>query len=116
MLIIDNDPGMLESLQTLFSGWGFSVFTATNADSASEIWEEAGPDLLILDYHLDQGHTGLELIERLQAGNRHCPTIMISADHAAEVRQAARSAGCEFLHKPIRPLALKSLVSRLSRR
>lgn len=116
VLIIDNDPSMLNSLKTLFGGWGFTVHVATGSDSADAIWDQARPDLMILDYHLDQGHTGLELIEQLRMASRSCPTIMISADHAAEVRQAARSAGCEFLHKPIRPLALRSLVNRLSRR
>ena len=96
MLIIDNDASMLNSLQTLFSGWGFTVHIATGAASAEAVWDQARPDLMILDYHLDQGHTGLELIEQLRMANRSCPTVMISADHAAEVRQAARSAGCEI--------------------
>ena len=60
VLIIDNDASMLNSLQTLFSGWGFTVHIATGAASAEAVWDQARPDLMILDYHLDQGHTGLE--------------------------------------------------------
>ena len=112
-LIIDNDPSMLESLATLFAGWGFSVASARDATSARSAWAERAPDLMILDYHLDRGQTGLAVLDHLSAAGHRCPTIMISADHAAEVRQAARASGCEFLHKPIRPLALKSLARRL---
>ena len=113
ILIVDNEPAMLESLKTLVEGWGFEAGVATDLKSATEVWRQLQPGLMILDYHLDNGRTGLELFEQLQHAGLRCPTIMISADHAAEVRQAARSAGCEFLHKPIRPLALRSLVNRL---
>ncbi|AKS42768.1 hybrid sensor histidine kinase/response regulator [Wenzhouxiangella marina] len=113
VLVVDNDPSMLESLVRLFSGWGHEVMSARDPAGAEACWQAQAPDLLVLDYHLDHGLTGLDLIRELQRAGRHCPTIMISADHAADVRQAARAAGCEFLHKPIRPLALKSLVRRL---
>ncbi len=113
ILIVDNDAAMRSSLQSLISGWGLAVDVAADAAQVSRLWSAQAPSLMILDYHLDHGRTGLELFASLGQSGRCCPTIMISADHAAEVRQAAREAGCEFLHKPIRPLALKSLVNRL---
>ena len=113
VLIVDNDPSMLESLNALFAGWGFSVSQAATFHQATAAIEDRQPTLLVLDYHLDQSHTGLELFQLFRQHGHHHPTILISADHAAEVRQAAREAGCEFLHKPIRPLALRSLVNRL---
>ncbi len=115
VLIVDNDPAMRASLKSLVSGWGLAVDVVADAEQAQRSWSGQAPDLMILDYHLDHGQTGLALFERLGRSGCRCPTIMISADHAAAVREAARAAGCEFLHKPIRPLALKSLVSRLVR-
>ena len=49
----------------------------------------------------------------LRAQQIECPALLISADHAAQLRNAAREAGCELLHKPIRPLALRSVLRRL---
>ncbi|MEM7278558.1 MAG: hybrid sensor histidine kinase/response regulator, partial [Pseudomonadota bacterium] len=114
VLVVDNEAKMLDSLATLFETWGYRVSAAQTPTELDTAWTEGSPDLLVIDFHLDDGLTGLDLIRELRQSGRTCPTIMISADHAADVRQAARAAGCEFLHKPIRPLALKSLVRRLA--
>jgi PAS domain S-box-containing protein len=115
VLVVDNDPDMLASLDTLLSDWGFRVATASGADEALNIAERFRPQLMVLDYHLDVG-TGLDALERLRDTGHAGPVVLISADHAAELRQAARQAGCELLHKPIRPLAMRSLMTRLQRR
>ena len=115
ILVVDNDAGMLQSLERLIGDWGFEVHAAANPEQAAAVWAKSPPALMVLDYHLDQGITGLDLLRDLQTAGHQCPTVLISADHAAEVRQAARAAGCEFLHKPIRPLALRSLLNRLVR-
>ncbi len=113
VLIVDNEAAMLGSLDTLVSGWGFEVRVASNTEQAQAAAGQFEPELLVVDYHLDEGHTGLELLDSLREAGCDSPAILISADHAAEVRQAARRAGCEFLHKPIRPLALRSLITRM---
>jgi Na+/proline symporter/CheY-like chemotaxis protein len=113
VLIVDNEASMLGSLDTLVSGWGFEVQVAGEAGQALGAARQFDPQLLIVDYHLDAGRTGLELLDQLREAGCRSPAILISADHAAEVRQAARRAGCEFLHKPLRPLALRSLITRM---
>ncbi|MGY6629554.1 MAG: hybrid sensor histidine kinase/response regulator [Wenzhouxiangella sp.] len=115
ILVVDNDPSMRVSLEGLLTGWGFDVQAVGTDVDALNAWTTHRPDLLVLDYHLDNDLTGLDLLCRLQPDGLDCPTVLISADHAAEVRQAAKAAGCEFLHKPIRPLALRSLLNRLIR-
>ena len=113
VLIVDNDPTMLVSLKELIGGWGFEVITARDDGQARAAWEQSPPTMMVLDFHLDHGQTGLQLLNGLAADGRRCPTVLISADHAAEVREAARHAGCELLHKPIRPLALHSVLTRM---
>jgi signal transduction histidine kinase len=110
-LIVDNDAQMLESLAELMRDWSYSVETATNAAEAKRVARSSAFDALVLDYHLD-GSTGLELLRDLRALGQRSPAILISADHAAELKNAARQAGCELLHKPIRPLALRSVLRR----
>ncbi len=70
----------------------------------------ATPDLLLLDFHLDGGRTGLQLRERLKAAMPPRPCVVITAGHGAEVREAVAAAGCVLLHKPLKPLALKSVL------
>jgi CheY-like chemotaxis protein len=113
-LVVDNDAQMLASLAGLLRDWSYSVEAATNAADARRM-AAAGPfDAMVLDYHLDDGSTGLELLEDLRGLGQHGPAVLVSADHAAELQNAARQAGCALLHKPIRPLALRSMLRRCS--
>jgi len=115
VLIVDNDASMRESLAALISGWGFEVRLASDLEGARSLVDRAEIDLLILDYHLNQGQTGLDLYQSLADQGHQLPAIMISADHASEVRRAAQAANCQFLHKPIRPLALRSVINGILR-
>jgi len=113
VLVVDNDLQMLTSLEQLLGDWGFVVESASDTAGARRKCGEHTFDLLILDYHLDGGATGLDLLRRLRASGVEAPALLISADHAAELRNAAREAGCQLLHKPIRPLAMRSVLRRL---
>ncbi len=113
VLVVDNDPSMLSSLQALLGRWGFSVSTAAHPEAALAETRTRRFDLLLLDYHLDHGCTGLELLQRLRAGHCSSPVVLISADHTADLKNAAAEAGCDLLHKPLKPLALRSLINRL---
>ena len=114
VLVVDNDPDVLRGMQALLGGWGCDVLAARDGDEAAARVAEAGvPDLLLLDFHLDGGQTGLMLRERLAGLMPERPCVVITADHGPEVRDAIAAAGCQLLHKPLKPLALKSMMSRL---
>jgi len=111
ILVVDNDEDMRTSLAALMSDWGFQVSVASDLGTVEQVLASMEVDLLVLDYHLNQGKTGLDVYQTLSESNRLIPAVMISADHASAVRQAAQAAGLEFLHKPIRPLALRSVIN-----
>ena len=72
--------------------------------------EEADPKL---DYHLDDGDTGIALQARLAARFGARPTLIVSADDTGAVRGDALATGLSLLPKPVRPLALKSVLDRM---
>ncbi len=113
VLTVDNDPTMLESVKVLLTGWGCRVLMARSPSEAEAVCAGETPDIVLLDYHLDGGLTGLDVLAHLRTLFPVEAAVIISADHGAELRAAARAAGCAVLHKPIRPLALKSLLRRL---
>lgn len=113
VLVVDNDAAVLKAMQSLLAGWQCEVFAARDADDALIHADARRPDLLLLDYHLDGGHNGLQLRAQLGPDFVDVPTIVITADHSDSVRQAVLAAGCHLLHKPVKPLALKSLMNRL---
>ena len=69
--------------------------------------------LWIFDYHLDAGDDGVSLHARLAARFGPVPCLILSADQTGAVRVAAQEAGLPLLMKPLRPLALKSVLDRM---
>lgn len=113
VLLVDNEPDGVRALASLLSGWGIEVLCAQNEAEAAQHLTRAEADLWILDYHLDQGDTGLALRLRLAQRWRPVPCILVSADHGPELRALAQEHEVQLLLKPIKPLALRSLLTRL---
>ena len=113
VLVVDNDPEVLRGMQALLEGWQCEVLAARDAAEALALVAARTPDLLLLDFHLDGGQTGLELREQLSQGLPDRPCAIITADHGQDVREAVLAAGCTLLHKPLKPLALKSVMARM---
>jgi Na+/proline symporter/signal transduction histidine kinase len=112
VLVVDNDLAVLRAMQALLEGWRCEVLAARTAGEAERLFDGRAPDLLLLDYHLDGAVTGLELRSLLLC-DEEVPAIVITADHGEAVRAAVAAAGCHLLYKPLKPLALKSLMARL---
>jgi response regulator of citrate/malate metabolism len=72
-------------------------------------------EAVLADYHLGDGTDGIELLHRLCARVPALRAALISADHDAELIMAARHAGFPLLHKPLRPAALRALLSAFRR-
>lgn len=113
VLVVDNDPGVLAGMQALLSGWGCEVLALTEPSSIRAALTSTPPDLLLFDYHLDGELTGIELRRRLGEPATRIPCAIITADHSEAVRADVAEAGCWLLHKPLKPLALRSLMTRL---
>ncbi|HEY7907068.1 MAG TPA: PAS-domain containing protein [Wenzhouxiangella sp.] len=90
VLVVDNDISMRQSLAALIEGWGFEVSVVGDLESAHEKASAHSIDLLVLDYHLNHGLTGLDVYQALLQAGHQIPAVMISADHASEVRLAAQ--------------------------
>lgn len=113
ILIVDNDPQALQALASLLRGWGWDVASASGADQAETALRQQPAALWLLDYHLDDGLTGVQLRQQLATNHRPRPTLIVSADAGSDVRNAVLDAGLQWLSKPLKPLALKSVLDRL---
>ncbi|MEZ5439346.1 MAG: PAS-domain containing protein [Lysobacteraceae bacterium] len=113
VLVLDNDPEVLRAMQALLSGWQVDVVVASRVADALQAVNARRPDLLLLDYRLDGGESGLDLRDQLAARGIDIPWILVTADHGEDVRRAVAERGGMLLHKPLKPLALKSAMARL---
>jgi CheY-like chemotaxis protein len=116
ILVIDDAPIVLEGTSGLLGKWGCSVVTA-GSDEAALIQlaeREQRPDLIISDYHLSDGKTGVEAIERIGAAfGASIPAILISGDTAPERLRDAKEKGYILLHKPVEPGRLRAVMHKL---
>ena len=71
------------------------------------------PALWLFDYHLDDGDTGVALQARLAQRFGARPTLILSADDSGDVRRVTLEHGLGLLPKPVKALALKSMLRRL---
>jgi signal transduction histidine kinase/Na+/proline symporter/CheY-like chemotaxis protein len=113
VLVVENDIIVQGAMRALLESWNCEVLIATNAREAEKILQQTRPDLAILDYHLDAEETGLSVRQALGNLFNQIPCVIITADRSDATRDAVAKAGCFLLHKPLKPLALKSLMSRL---
>lgn len=115
VLCIDNDRSIADGMSTLLTGWHCPVITALDSASAVEKLKASRitPDIIVSDFHLDR-ENGLEAIQTITGLCRaDIPAIIITADGAPEVRSAIAAAGHAFLQKPLKPAALRALISQM---
>ncbi|MDJ0761149.1 MAG: PAS-domain containing protein [Woeseiaceae bacterium] len=124
ILCIDNEPEILDAMRHLLDKWGARPVTAGSIAAAIEAADTvqrdtgAPPALMLVDYHLDDGATGLEAVAAVgEHTGRDIPAVILTADHTDAVIGAVRESGFRLLHKPVKPAALRALMtSLLSRR
>ena len=114
VLCIDNDLSILDGMETLLGGWGCRVLKATDLEAAIAVADEAGssPDGLLVDYHLDDGN-GIDAIAELRRRfGADLTAVLITADRSPHVREDARANDIQVLTKPLKPAALRALLTQ----
>ncbi|MCL7928460.1 hybrid sensor histidine kinase/response regulator [Halomonas llamarensis] len=115
IVCIDNETLILEGMTAMLSGWGCEVYTATSIGGAKSILRnmDGDPDAILADYHLDNEVTGLMALEALSERLESVvPGIVITADRTEDVAEEVKRAGYQLLLKPVRPAALRALLTR----
>ncbi|MEG0008803.1 MAG: PAS domain-containing hybrid sensor histidine kinase/response regulator [Aeromonas sp.] len=115
ILCIDNEEDILTAMHSLLGRWGCEVVCAQSLAQAEDLI--AGgflPRLVLSDYHLDDGKTGLQALHmiRLAHGNE-IGGIIISADRKSELQAQIREHGYGYVSKPVKPLKLRALMNSL---
>jgi Na+/proline symporter/signal transduction histidine kinase/CheY-like chemotaxis protein len=116
VLCIDNEPKILEGMALLISGWGCTVGQADSLAAIEDIASrrEPPPEVIIADYHLDDGD-GIEAVLRLRSlYGADIPALVITADRTPEVRAEAERHDIGVQHKPVRPAALRAYLTQVA--
>ncbi len=114
--VLDNDASICAGMRTLLEGWGCEVVTALSEDDlAAQVDQFHAPaDLLIADYHLDNDENGVDVVARINARRgKPLPVLLITANYSNELKQQVRELGHVLMHKPVKPMKLKTAMSHL---
>jgi FixJ family two-component response regulator len=115
IIIVDDDPGIRESLEGLLRSVGLQVKALASVPEFVNKGRPEGPACLVLDVRLP-GRSGLDFQRELSAANIHVPIIFITGygDIPMSV-QAIKGGAIEFLIKPFRDQDLLDAVQGLAR-
>ncbi|WP_252176072.1 PAS-domain containing protein [Endozoicomonas sp. 4G] len=116
VLCIDNEPEILLGMESLLTRWGCQVYSAGSVKEAFKVVEECGlPDILLVDYRLDDVMDGIRLIGELRkSSSLSVPAILITADKQDSVRDRCRKQDIKLMGKPIKPASLRALMTSLT--
>ena len=116
VLLVDDDTIVVSAMAALLEAWGCRVLTAESIASAHAALDEGSsvPQLLIVDYRLRQGVTGVQVIDSIkQRLGAALPVVIITGDTAPERLREADAAGYPLLHKPVDPHGLMTTMRQL---
>jgi signal transduction histidine kinase/CheY-like chemotaxis protein len=110
VVVIDDDELVLDGMRGILQSWGCRVVTGASDTAVLAQLGQSGAqaDVIISDYRLANGRTGVEAIERLRdVLGAPVPAFLMSGDTGPELLREASARGYQLLHKPVLPMELR---------
>lgn len=116
IVVVDDEAAVLEASKTLLEQWGCQVVVAVSGSQAVQCLAGSSwpPDVLICDWRLRGGETGLDVVERLRDEfNRCIPALIVTGDVVPESLQKLREGELQVLHKPVPEQVLRQAIEAM---
>jgi DNA-binding response OmpR family regulator len=117
ILIVDDDPDVLETIQLIFEKEGYKTATATNAEDGLKAVDVFQPDLLVLDVMMEQPDSGFAMAQELRRRGATFKIILLTSISRVTGlpydKDEAMVQVDAFLEKPIHPSNLIAKVTEL---
>jgi CheY-like chemotaxis protein len=104
IVLIEDDVNVANAWGMLLEAEGFRVATAESAKEATAVVKHlaAAPDLIISDFHLVDGSTGVEAVAMVrEAFDRNIPAFIVTGDTSKMVQEARSTENCIIMNKPV---------------
>ncbi len=116
VLLVDDEPRLVEALQRGLEAQGFTVETAADGITGQALAESGTYDVIVLDVMMP-GRDGLEVCRRLRNQGNETPILILTArDGDADQIQGLRAGADDYLTKPFHYLVLVERLRALTRR
>jgi len=101
ILIVDDEPSIVQSLKGILSDEGFAVLSASNGYEALKTIEQESPDLVLLDVWMP-GIDGIETLKEIKKNNQHIQVVIITGHGTIDTAvQATKLGAYDFIEKPL---------------
>lgn len=113
VLLVENDPDLRQAITLLLHGWGADVIDAPDLSAAMAQLDDLDirPDAMLVDYELDDGVTGPDVIAQITARFGPVPARIITGHLSETVRAHCRASGLEVMTKPLDPALLEQFLA-----
>lgn len=116
LLLVDDDPMIVESLAPLLERSGFHVLLASNGEEALNKIQSHHPDVIVMDVLMPRMN-GRETLRRMRKSNIWIPTILLTqVGEAAERATALEEGADDYLNKPFHSQELLARIHAVLRR
>lgn len=114
-LVVENDPDMRRGYEMILRDrLGMVPRIAGDTAEALATMGEEPPDVILADYHLENGETGFAAVEALRAASdRPVPAVMITAHRDPAIARVCSAMDVQLLEKPVRPNELAEMLGRM---
>ena len=114
-LVVENDHGMQRGYEMILRDrLGMVPRIAGDTAEALATMGDEPPDVILADYHLENGDTGFAAIEALRAASdRPVPAVMVTAHRDPAISRRCAAMGIHLLEKPVSPPDLAEILGRL---
>ncbi len=114
ILVIDDEPDILEAMSLLITAWGYRVVCAHSYQSALSALQDNEPDLILCDYRLQDNMNGIQALLKLAAHtSKPVDSIIITGDTDPDILEHIHGNGFICIHKPIDPEQLQKQMKKL---
>ncbi len=112
ILLIDDEPSILESLEMFLCEKGYAVSTAQNGKTGLALFAKDAPNVVILDIRLPD-MSGLDVLREMQLAAHAVKVIMITAFQDMETTiEAMKNGAYDYIHKPLDVDDIEKAVER----
>jgi DNA-binding response OmpR family regulator len=111
ILLVDDDPDILESMALAIKNEGADVATAADGNTAVSLFNAHEPDAVVLDMMLPK-RSGFLVLEKIQEVDTPPPVVMITANQGRRHMEYARNLGVSAYM--VKPVALSMLMDKIS--
>jgi DNA-binding NtrC family response regulator len=101
ILVVDDDPSVLTTYRMILEQKGYEVVPAPSAQEARRLLEAERLDLLLCDLSLEEGESGLTVIECARGRHPGLPALLLTGYASKDISDRAQRLGVSTLFKPV---------------